>query len=148
MPISLRSASGGAGGDYIQLRGLQGNWVPSDNGASYGNQLSVTYDVTTTMSDVFSVTAPSGKKLIIRSIRINNWPVNQSISAQLFIDGQMIFERTPQSHPQPILYFVGGTAGAGQSLIVNLLAESSFSLKVQSTALRTGITFQVSYSLI
>lgn len=150
MPISLKSASGGNAytGGALKLNGLQNGWNLSANAAQVGGT-TVTSNITTTLTSVFSVDVPVGKQLVVCLVQATSGlSTSQLLTVELEIDGVTVLSGTV-TPSTTALTFVGNNNVLTTSDLDRLLVLSNFKLKIRTaTTTQTSIPFNFKYFLV
>ena len=117
--------------------------------SSYGASFSVTgVDASASLVDLCNIAVPSGKKMVVKRAAILGLTATaQAINIQIEIDGVIVLQNASASTNVDIVNVVGGAAAATPTQIVDLVADSSFKVKLQKAA-ATSAGINVTYILV
>ena len=133
------------GGDGVTLSGLQPSFAFAANSASPAD-ITTTYSITTTLAQAFSVSAPTGRRILLEQIYVPlGLSTSQALTLELEIDGVVIISETfaPSSGS---VTFLGSTPSVNQ---LRFKVNSEFKMRIKTaTTTQSNIQFRYRYYLI
>lgn len=133
----------------IKLSGAQVGNALFAAASTYGASFSVTgVDASASLVDLCDISVPSGKKMVVKRAVISGLTTtDQATNIQIEIDGVVVLQNGSANSNVSIVNAIGGTASAIPAQIVDLIAESSFKVKLQKAA-ATSAGISVTYILV
>lgn len=147
MPISLKAVNTG-GIPALRLNGLQNGWSMNTGSASTA-ETTVTYTITTTLSDVMSITVPAGKTMILTQLWASSGlSTSQLLTCELEVDGSTVLSGTVTPNSSSV-HFIGSNNISTSYDLDRVIIKSNFKLKVRTASgTQASIPFRYRYFLV